>query len=131
MFDQVWRWAGKFRQSNKDIGVDWRQIPIVLRQLIDDTRLWCGHQTYGWDEIGTRFHHRLVAVHCFANGNGRHARLAADALMTANGQKEFSWGATAGTISLINPTDARHCYIHALQRADQTDYSDLLAFVRS
>jgi len=131
MFNEVWRWAGKFRRSNKNIGVDWLQIPIALRQMIDDVAFWCGHQSYSWVEIGARYHHRLVAIHCFANGNGRHARLAADELMTANGQNPFSWGAAGGTISLTAPTDARRRYIRALKLADQTDYSELIAFARS
>ena len=92
MFRRVWRWAGKHRQSNKNLGIDAYRIPTELRQLVEDCRYWVNSDTYGPDEMATRFHHRLVCIHAYANGNGRHARLATDLLLVALGRKPFSWG---------------------------------------
>src|SRR5260221_2900671 len=78
MYRDVWRWAGEFRQSDKNIGVDWKQIPMVLRGLIDDCKFWIDHMTFSEDEIAVRFKHRIVSIHCFPNGNGRHSRLMSD-----------------------------------------------------
>ena len=125
MFDRTWRWAGEFRRSNKNIGVDWPTIPVALRELLLDVRHWLDHSTYGAREGAVRFHHRLVMIHCFANGNGRHARLCADALLVGLREARQEWGA-----ELDNPSDARKQYIAALRAADQGDYAPLLAFTR-
>jgi Fic-DOC domain mobile mystery protein B len=81
MFGKVWAWAGDYRRTDKNIGVDWSQIPIHLRQLLDDVRYWIDNETYPSDEIAIRFHHRLVFIHLFPNGNGRHARVMTDVLL--------------------------------------------------
>jgi hypothetical protein len=39
-----------------------------------------------------RFHHRLVQIHPFLNGNGRHSRLMADLLVMQLGTGRFSGG---------------------------------------
>ena len=92
MFNRVWRWAGKFRRTEKNIGVDPLHIAVNLRQLLDDCHYWIEHVTYPPDETAARFHHRLVSIHPFPNGNGRHGRLAADLLLTDLDQPRFSWG---------------------------------------
>ena len=84
MFGKVWRWAGKFRRSGKNIGVDWVQIPIYLHTLLQDVRYWIDQKTYEPDEIAVRFHHKLVWIHLFPNGNGRHARLMTDVELYSN-----------------------------------------------
>lgn len=127
MFGDVWKWAGDYRRSDKNIGVSWHQIPTSLHQLLQDARYWVENGTYGLDEIGARFHHRLVSVHCFANGNGRHARLATDTLLRAHKLEPFSWGSAA----LGDVSAERVRYIAALRSADLHDYQSLLAFVRS
>lgn len=128
MFCNVWRWAGTFRCSQKNIGIEWMQIPVALHQLFDEVNGWLGYGAYSPDEIAARFHHRLVAVHIFPNGNGRHARLMADIILVyLLGQERFSWGQD----NLINAGDCRRRYIEALQAADRYDYEPLLAFVRS
>jgi len=127
MLGRVWRWAGAHRHSDKNIGVDSYRIPQELRQLLDDCRNWFEHDTYVLDESAARFHHRLVWVHAYPNGNGRHARLAADLLLTANGGERFSWG----RLSLVDERETRDRYIAALRAADRHDYGPLLAFVRS
>lgn len=127
MFGRVWRWAGSYRRSQKNVGIDAYRIPIDLRQLTEDCRYWIEHETYSPDEIATRFHHRLVAIHPFPNGNGRHARLATDLLLTKLGQERFSWG----KVHLVDAGETRDVYINALRAADEHDYAPLLAFVRS
>ena len=127
MFGRVWRWAGQFRQSERNIGVDAYRISTDLRQLLDDCRYWIENETFDPDEIATRFHHRLVSIHPFPNGNGRHARLAADLLLTALGRPRFSWG----RVNLVDPGETRQAYVAALRAADNHDYGPLLDFVRT
>ncbi|MDP3740243.1 MAG: mobile mystery protein B [Hyphomonadaceae bacterium] len=127
MFGAVWRWAGKFRQSPRNIGVDYWTISIELRQLLDDVRAWIADNVYPPDEIAIRFHHRLVLIHPFPNGNGRHARLAADLLVTLLGNERFTWGRS----NLASAGEARKQYVAALRLADQHDIGPLLAFARS
>jgi len=127
MYGNVWRWAGQYGTSGKNIGVDAYRIPTELRQLLDDCRYWIGHDTYEPDEIAARFHHKLVWIHPYPNGNGRHARLAADLLLKWLGRARFSWGGD----SLIGASELRARYIMALQAADNHDLGPLQEFVRS
>ena len=127
MYGNVWRWAGRYRTSGKNIGIDAYRIPTELRQLLDDCRYWIENGTYEPDEIAVRFHHRMVSIHCYSNGNGRHARLAADLLLKSMGQERFSWGGE----NLVDVGETREQYIAALQAADEHDIGPLLEFVRS
>ena len=127
MYSNVWRWAGQHRTTGKNIGVDAHRIPTDLRQLLDDCRYWIENGTYEPDEIAARFHHRLVSIHCYPNGNGRHARLAADLVLKSMGRKRFSWGRK----NLVDVGETRKRYIAALQATDGRDIGPLLEFVRS
>lgn len=127
MFGHVWRWAGEFRLTERNIGVAPHRIAIDLRNLLDDARYWIENVTYPPDEIAARFHHRLVLVHPFPNGNGRHARMATDLLLAALGQPRFSWGRA----NLIDANETRQAYVAALRAADGNDIKPLLGFVRS
>ena len=127
MFRDVWTWAGEFRTSERNIGVEPWRIATELRELLENGRYWIDHQTYPIDEIAARFHHKLVWIHCFANGNGRHGRLAADRLLVNLGQPRFSWGRQ----SLVNAGETRRNYVAALRAADNHDIQPLLEFVRS
>ena len=127
MFNQTWRWAGKARRTDKNIGVSWFQIPEQLRQMLGDVRAQIDHRVYSPAEIVARYHHRLVAVHVFPNGNGRHARLMADLLLTDVADQRFEWGRG----SLVTATQLRARYIAALQAADAGDYRPLLAFLET
>lgn len=128
MFGTVWRWAGDFRTTSKNIGVPAWQITTELRNLCADCATWIDHDTYPSDEIAVRFHHRLTAIHPFPNGNGRHARLMTDILLVhLLNQPRFSWGRG----NLVSAGECRQQYINALRAADRQDYSQLLAFVRS
>lgn len=127
MFGDVWRWAGEFRRSNKNIGVSREMIGIELRNLCEDVNYWIEHETFSADEIAARLHHRLVAIHLFPNGNGRHARMLTDVLLEKKlGAVRFSWGGE----DITKANDCRQDYIRALQKADGDDYSLLLTFVR-
>ena len=127
MLGDVWRWAGKFRTSERNLGIAYYEIPAALRQLLDDVRAGIEHQSYPPDEIAVRFHHRLVQIHAFPNGNGRHARLMADLLVMSLGGERFSWGST----NLQDAGAMRQRYIAALHAADEHDTGPLLAFSRS
>ena len=128
MFDKTWKWAGTFRLSDKNIGCDWTLVAIQLNQLLGNTKYWVENETFSLDETATRFHHALVWIHPFPNGNGRHSRLMADALLKQLGRPAFSWG---GGASLLSASDVRARYLAALRAADKKDFTDLLAFVRS
>ncbi len=128
MFSNVWNWAGKFRKSKKNIGIPYIQIAVELQKLCDDSQAWLEYDTYPPDEFAVRFHHRLVFIHPFSNGNGRHARLMADLILEKLFTTEvFSWGEQ----SIANNNKIREKYIKALKLADEHDYSQLLEFVRS
>ena len=127
MFDQVWEWAGQYRTRETNIGRAPEQIPFEIRNLVEDTKAWVDHGTYEPDEIAARFHHRLVAVHAFPNGNGRHGRIAADYLITSLRGEPFSWGACLDA----DTDELRTAYLHALRRADDGEIAELLIFARA
>ena len=128
MFGRTWKWAGTFRLSNKNIGCDWTEVPVRLRQLLDNARFWLDEKVYPVDVAAARFHHQLVLVHPFPNGNGRHARLMTDRWLRQCGTKPFSWGDGA---DLVAQSTARDRYLAALRAADNGDCEPLLAFLRS
>lgn len=127
MFDKTWRWAGTFRSSNKNIGVDWMQVAVRLRDLLDNTRYQIESNVFQTDELAIRFHHQMVWIHAFPNGNGRHARLLADMLVMRMGNSRFSWGGD----SLISAGQLRSSYLAALRAADHGKFDALLTFARS
>ena len=129
MFDQTWKWAGTFRQSNKNIGVDWTQVAVKLRNLLDNTRFQIDHKVFEPDEFVVRLHHQLVWVHAFPNGNGRHARLMADVLAQQLGRPRMTWG--GADVELVSMGTVRDRYLRALREADQGQWSALIAFARS
>jgi Fic-DOC domain mobile mystery protein B len=127
MLGDVWRWAGKFRRSERNLGIPFYEISVALRQLLDEAKAWIEYKSYPPDEIAVRFHHRLVHIHPFPNGNGRHARLMADLLVIRLGGERFSWGSA----NLQPAGDVRGRYIAALKAADNHDIGPLLTFARS
>lgn len=128
MYGEVWKWAGTFRTSEKNIGSKSYMVAIALKQLLDDALFWYQNETYNPEEIAIRFKHRLVSIHCFANGNGRHSRLMADLIMEKLYNKTFfSWGSA----NLVKATETRSNYIKAVKKADQHDILPLLAFAKS
>ena len=131
MFKLVWKWAGKIRKSNKNIGVMKENIMTDLAILIGNTKFWIENKTFSHDEIAARFHHRLVQIHVFPNGNGRQARLMTDLLLRKLGENKFTWG-TLGTHNQLEiEGKIRSDYIAALKKADKDDFVDLIKFVKS
>ncbi len=129
LFGDVWTWAGNFRKTGKNIGVDAIQIAVQLRVLLDDVRYWIEHETYPPKELAARFHHKLVYIHPFANGNGRHSRIMSDAILTKlMNEPAIDW---AGGHRLETMNERRREYIAALKAADKGDLTDLLNFVRA
>lgn len=126
MLGRVWRWAGSYRRTERNLGIEAYRIPVEIAMLLDDARYWLEHGTFVPDELAVRLHHRLVAIHPFPNGNGRHARLMADVLIERLGQPAFSWG--SGRIAETGAP--RGSYIAALRAADAHDIAPLLLFAR-
>jgi Fic-DOC domain mobile mystery protein B len=127
MFGDVWSWAGTYRTTERNIGVEAHRISNDTIMMFDDMRYWREHNTYPLDELAVRLHHRLVFIHPFPNGNGRHARLMADLLIERLGGEPFSWG--GGTLHDVG--ELRTAYVNALRAADGHDIEPLLAFARS
>ncbi len=128
MYGDVWKWAGTFRTSEKNIGIKSYLIAIELKQLLDDALFWKKNDTYGSEELAIRFKHRLVSIHCFANGNGRHSRLIADLIMEKLYDSHFfTWGSS----NLVKATEARANYIRAVRKADKNEMELLLDFAKS
>jgi len=122
MFGETWDWAGQFRKTNINIGIDWHKIPVEVKKLVDDIEYW-GKRKDGLDlfEQSVRIHHRLVKIHPFKNGNGRHARLMSDIFLFSRGYKMPIWPSH----EIISSTNIRKEYINALNRADKNNYKPL------
>lgn len=128
MYGDVWAWAGEFRKSNKNIGVDKWQISTDLHNLLDDAKYWMANETFSPHELAIRFKHRIVSIHCFPNGNGRHSRLMADIIVSkVFKQPVFTWGAA----NLVKGGDARAEYLKAVRAADNGEIEHLMKFARS
>ncbi|MGN0014834.1 MAG: mobile mystery protein B [Candidatus Gastranaerophilaceae bacterium] len=126
MFGDVWKWAGTFRTTERNIGAAPYEIQPKLRILLDDVKFWINHKTYPEKEIAIRFHHRIVQIHPFPNGNGRISRIMADLLMRSFGLENLDWG--SGNLTEIS--ELRKQYIEALREADKGDYTLLIKFVK-
>ena len=128
MFCNVWEWAGTYRKTNKNIGIDWLKTGVELRKLLEDTQYLISENTYEPHELAVRFHYRLINIHIFPNGNGRHARMMADLIIEKIfNKKSFTWGSK----NLSNKGMARKRYLDALRKADQGNFEDLIRFARS
>jgi Fic-DOC domain mobile mystery protein B len=128
MYGNVWSWAGYFRKTDKNIGINKWHISSALKSLLDDTLYWIEHETFTPDEIAVRFKHRIVSIHCFPNGNGRHSRLMADIIVNKIFKLPvFSWGAD----NLVKESDARTNYLIAIKEEDKNNYEPLISFARS
>jgi Fic-DOC domain mobile mystery protein B len=128
MYGEVWKWAGEFRKSNKNIGIDWTGISTSLKNLLDDTKYWIEFKTFSSEEIAIRFKHRIVSIHCFPNGNGRHSRLMADIIIESIFDEEiFSWNKS----NMVKANETRKLYIKALKEADHGMMKSLIVFARN
>ena len=127
MFGEVWKWGGKFRTSEKNLGIESWKISIDLKTLCDDALFWVKNEVYSPDETAIRFKHRLVSIHCLPNGNGRHSRLLADLIAEKIfGVPPFSWG-----MKKDSTKSSRQDYLKAIKLADQNIYEELIKFARS
>ena len=127
MLGNVWSWAGEYRKTNKNIGVDRELIRVRIPEALDNFRYWVEHETFPPDEIAARFHHSLVHIHPFPNGNGRWSRMMGDVLAVRLGRPHFTWGSK----NLNTASDTRRTYIETLRAADRHDYTKLTPFARS
>jgi len=127
MFGDIWTWAGTLRRRETNIGVAAERIAVQLKQLLENTRVRMDSEPNAIEQIATELHHKLVSIHPFVNGNGRHARMLTDAVLEAKGRKSFSWG--QNSVEKAGPV--RGAYISALQAADRGDYAPLSKFVRT
>jgi Fic-DOC domain mobile mystery protein B len=127
MYGNVWSWAGKFRKTDKNLGINKWEIPVALKTLCEDSLFWVTNKTYAPEEIAIRFKHRLVSIHCFPNGNGRHSRLMADIINKIYDLPLFSWG----TGNLIHQGDTRSSYLKAVKEADKDKIEPLIKFAKS
>ena len=128
MLGNVWSWAGEFRKSEKNIGVKWLSIGTELRTLLNDTNYWIENETYPHDEIAIRFKHRLVNIHCFPNGNGRHSRIMADIIIESIfAKKIFSWNQS----NMVKADETRKEYIRSIREGDKGDIKPLIKFARN
>lgn len=128
MFGDVWKWAGQFRKTDKNLGIDKWQIPMALKELLDNSQLWIEKEIFSPDEIAIRIKHKIVSIHCFPNGNGRHSRLMADIISSKVYERPvFTWASK----DLIEQSLNRNSYIKALRAADDNDYEPLLSLARS
>ena len=128
MYGDVWKWAGNFRTTDKNIGIEWTQIGVELKCLIDDARYWIENKTYSSEEIAIRFKHRIVAIHCFPNGNGRHSRMMADIIMESIFNRDvFNWHKS----DMVKADETRKRYITALKQADEGNIKPLIDFARN
>ncbi len=128
MYDDVWKWAGEFRRTEKNIGIPWTQIGIELKNLLDDTKYWIENKTFPPEEVAIRFKHRIVSIHCFPNGNGRHSRIMADIIMESIfGDEIFSWHQS----NMIKAHETRKKYINALREADNGNITPLIEFAKT
>lgn len=131
MFQTLWRWAGKYRESEKNLGVDPHHIREEIQKFLKDASYWIENKTYDtWEEFAAKFYHRLVWIHPFVNGNGRHARLLTDILLVEQGQKRPSWGARISG-DLSQKSEKRSKHIEALQHADNHLFDKLIHFINS
>ena len=128
MYGDVWKWAGEFRRTEKNIGIPWTKIGLELKNLLDDTKYWIENKTFSPEEIAIRFKHRIVSIHCFPNGNGRHSRMMADIIMESIFGKEiFSWHQS----NMVKANETRNQYIKALKEADNGNFEKLIEFAKN
>ncbi|WP_417201402.1 mobile mystery protein B [Bizionia sp.] len=128
MYGDVWKWAGEFRMTEKNIGIPWTQIGIELKNLLDDTKYWIEHKTFPPEEIAIRFKHRIVSIHCFPNGNGRHSRMMADIIMESIfGNDIFTWNQS----NMVKASETRNKYLKSLREADNGNFTSLIEFAKN
>ena len=128
MFNHVWRWAGRYRTTEKNLGREVHRLTEGVHNALADARTQLEHSAYPLPEVAVRLHHQLVLIHPWANGNGRHARLMADVIVASRGGEALTWGARSDLVAM---GEVRQRYIDAVRQADQGNLGPLLSFARS
>jgi len=126
MLGDVWDWAGKIRSTNLNIGVPSYDVRVCLQEVALDFRARYDAAAEPFLEFIAAYHHRLVWIHPFANGNGRWARLACDAVaIRLRMEPPLRWASG----DLVAASRERSRYIAALRAADQHDPRPLVAYL--
>lgn len=128
MFSGVWRGAGRYRTTERNPGWEAHRIAEGVRMFLDDAEGWVRFSTYPLHEAAVRLHHRLVSVHPWSSGNGRHARLMADVVVASHGEEPLTWGSQSDP---VGSGSARARYIEGIRAADAGEMAPLLEFARS
>lgn len=128
LFGDVWEWAGIFRQRQLNIGIDPKNIPVDLHNFLEDAKCWVEFKHYDNLELSARIQHRLVQIHPFVNGNGRHSRIFTDIVRVyLLGEKPMKWAYA----KLEDLTEERSSYITGLRKADEGDFSVFIKYLQS
>ena len=115
-------WAGRYRESNVIIGgadhtpPDALEVPSQMKNLMD--WLKANKKSLHVIELAALFHHRLVYIHPFLDGNGRTARLAMNLLLMR-----------AGYPLVVILKNDRKKYYRVLSSADKGNPKPLVQFV--
>ena len=123
MFGNIWKWTGLFRKTTTNIGTKPHLIPSELALLCEDVKFWPESSSIDVLQQSIRIHHRLVKIHPFINGNGRHARFIADLFLHTLNAKRPLW-----PNDLEKEGKSRKVYISALKEADRGSYDLLYEF---
>lgn len=119
MFNDVWDWAAQIPSTELQNEFA-ASVPGIRPQLsilyADAIEYWLNDKRMTPEEFAVRVHHRVVKIHPFRNGNGRHSRLLADLLLSENfGLETFTWG---GSAQLGAGDLYRQPYLEGLKAAD-------------
>lgn len=126
MFGSIWEWGGQYRRHNTLPGIEWPRISEEILKLCGDFAYWDKIRPMAPLEIAAYLHHRLVWIHPFANGNGRHARLITDIFFCSCEHPLPKWPQIH---RMPHGDGIRIRYINALKEADEGKYESLMSFM--
>ncbi len=128
LLGEVWAWAGSYRTRELNIGCDPFHIRTNLFNLLEDIKCWIEFNHFDSLELSARIQHRLVLIHPFPNGNGRHSRIFTDCVRGMILEKPTLRWAEG---NLDQQTEEREQYISSLRQADRGDYQTFIDYLRS
>jgi len=129
MLGDVWRWAGKIRNAELNIGIEWMLIPDRMEELARDAAFWRQCEDADRDLLSEAaiLHHRAVRIHPFLGGNGRWARLLAEIWLRQHSHAGINW---PENVLPAKDSPIRLEYIAALKTADAGDVDPLIELHR-